>query len=174
MNKTVLAIMSMLAMAAIQPAWAGGNHAHMEHGDGHAHSPQGSEHQHSAGKMGGMFLVKKEIDGYPVTFHVMKAPRAQTQGGSHHFMIKVEKDGKPLDDLVVNSKVIHPNGKSESKLMMRMGDWYMAAYDLEHEGRHQLMVLFKTLDGNKHFGGVYYPAGATEHTHGGDSHEHQH
>jgi len=79
-------------------------------------------------------------------------------GGSHNVMIKVEKDGKALTNLTANSKVMHPNGKSESKMLMKMGDWYMAGYDLDHSGQHKLMVLFKTADGAKHFGGVLYPA----------------
>ena len=44
-----------------------------------------------------------------------------------------------------------------NQMMMKMGDWYMAGYDLGHNGQHQLMALFKTADGVKHFGGVYYP-----------------
>ncbi|GAV20259.1 hypothetical protein MMIC_P1223 [Mariprofundus micogutta] len=156
------------------------------------------------------FLVTKEIDGYTVSFHVMKAKEGMQHGGSHHsagvpngtavsrpqgegqdapshhsarqlngmasshpqgkgqdapshnLMAKVEKDGKALTDLVVNSKVTHPNNKSESKMLMKMGDWYMAGYDLGHEGQHQLMILFKTADGTKHFGGVYFPENAPE------------
>jgi len=38
-----------------------------------------------------------------------------------------------------------------------MGDWYMAGYDLGHAGAHKVMVLFKTEDGQKHFGGITYP-----------------
>lgn len=104
-----------------------------------------------------MFLKKKEIDGYTVTFHVMKAEPGQEMGGSHNFMIKVEKDGKALSNITMNTKVKHPSGKSETKKTMKMGDWLMAGYDLGHEGKHQLMILFKTADGNKHKGGVYYP-----------------
>ena len=37
-----------------------------------------------------------------------------------------------------------------------MGDWYMTGYDLGEKGKHQLIVLFKTSDGKKHKGGVYY------------------
>jgi hypothetical protein len=40
---------------------------------------------------------------------------------------------------------------------MEIGDWLIAGYDLGHEGKHQLMILFKTADGKKHKGGVYYP-----------------
>ncbi len=105
---------------------------------------------------GAMLEEKHTIDGYTVTFHVMPAEVGKEMGGSHDFMIKIEKDGKVLRDVVANSKVIHPTNQSESKMMMAMGDWLMAGYDLGHEGRHQLMVLFKTTDGAKHQGGVFY------------------
>ncbi len=108
-------------------------------------------------KMPGKLLAKKEIDGYTVNFYAMKAEPGKEMGGSHDFMIKVEKDGVAVTGLTANSKVVHPNGKSESKMMMKMNDWYMAGYDLGHEGQHQLMALFKTVDGAKHFGGVFYP-----------------
>ncbi len=78
-------------------------------------------------------------------------------GGTHNLMVKVERDGKVLTDIAVKSKVKHPNGQTESKMMMKMGDGYMAAYDLGHKGLHELMVLFKTADGAKHFIGVSYP-----------------
>jgi len=103
------------------------------------------------------FFLKRHVDGYIVSFHVMKPTSAMQHGGDHNFMIKVEKDGVALSDLMVNSKVLHANDKSESKMMMKMGDWYMAGYDLDHGGKHQLMVLFKTADGAKHFGGVLFP-----------------
>lgn len=108
--------------------------------------------------MQGMFLTQKEIDGYTVSFHVMKAKAGKEMGGTHDFMIKVEKDVRALPGIVANSKVKHPDGHEESKMMMEMGDWRMAGYDLGHKGRYQLMVLFKTPDGKKHFGGVYYPS----------------
>ena len=104
-----------------------------------------------------MFLKKKEIDGYTVTFHVMKAKPGKEMGGTHDFMIKVEQDGKALSNIAMNTKVKHPSGKSETKKAMKMGDWMMAGYDLGHAGKHQLMILFKTADGKKHKGGVYYP-----------------
>ncbi|MDQ6998514.1 MAG: hypothetical protein Q9M17_07355 [Mariprofundus sp.] len=175
MKKTIIAIASLLAMAAVQPAMAHGDqhqeamqeHGHMQ-GDmsqmkEHSHHDMGkmAEHGQMQGDMQSMdelFLVKKEIDGFTVSFHAMKVKEGMEHGGSHNLMIKVEKDGKALTDLTVNSKVTHPNGKSESKMLMKMGDWYMAGYDLNHTGKHQLMVLFKTADGAKHFGGVYFPA----------------
>ena len=173
MKRIMIAITSLLAMAVVQSAMAGeGGHAHM-HGDQHKemmheHSlmPGDMNHvkdehgHHTQGDitpMNDMFLVKKEIDGFTVSFHAMKVKEGMEHGGSHNLMVKVEKDGKALTDLTANSKVTHPNGKSESKMLMKMGDWYMAGYDLEHAGKHQLMVLFKTADGAKHFGGVYYP-----------------
>lgn len=168
MKKTIAGIMITFWMGAT-PALAAGDQEHM-HGhdqqkmeqpvnqDNHkAHGSNMGQHAMPKNKMAGMFLVKKEIDGYAVSFHAMKAKSGKEMGGSHNFMIKVEKDGVAVTGLTANSKVVHPNGKSESKMMMKMGDWHMAGYDLGHEGRHQLMALFKTADGAKHFGGVYYP-----------------
>lgn len=113
-----------------------------------------SEH----GGMNNMFLEKRTIDGYEVSFHVMPSNDTAKSGGSHNFMIKVEKGGEALQDVVVNTKVINPMEKSESKPAKRMGSWYSAGYDMDHKGKYQLMVLFKTADGEKHKGGVYYPA----------------
>jgi len=105
-----------------------------------------------------MFLEKKVIDGYTVSFHVMKVSPEMEHGGSHNFMVKIEKDGKVLNDVVINSKVIAPDGQSHSKFLQKMGGWYMNGYDLGQKGRYQLIILFKTADGNKHHGGVYYQA----------------
>ena len=136
---------------------ASGNH---EGGHGHdtGKMQPNASHNHVDMKndKAGMFLKEKNIDGYKVSFHVMAANDGMRHGGSHNFMIKVEKDGKALKDVVINSKVVHPNKKAESKMLMKMGDWYMAGYDLSHIGKHQMMILFKTSDGNKHKGGVYY------------------
>jgi len=150
MNKS-LAILGAAVLTAgltgATPAFAG---------YGGADTPKMPPH-HRMDDMHGAFLETKEIDGYTVRFHVMAAKAGMRHGGSHNFMVKIERGGKVITDAMVNSKVIHPNGASESKMMMRMGDWYMAGYDLGHQGRHQLMILFKTADGNKHFGGVHYP-----------------
>ena len=121
-------------------------------------------HEAGSDRMSGMdmqqdediFLEEKEIDGYTVSFHVMKAVPGAEQEGSHNLMIKIEEEGRALDDAVVNSKVIAPDGKSESKLLRKMGDWYMNGYDLGEQGKYQLIILFKTPDGEKHNGGVYY------------------
>ncbi len=149
------------------PLQAAGNHAH-DHddngGDHHAagmkHDDHGSghgdDHGHSHGSANKMFLKEKKIDGYNVTFHIMKAKPGKEMGGSHDFMIKVEKNGKALTNIVMNTKVVHPNGQSETKKAMVMGDWLMAGYDLGHKGKHQMMILFKTADGKKHKGGIYY------------------
>ncbi len=172
-----LSVITFAALLAAGPLHAAGDHGHGhdDHGDdGHHksemnHDMHGSEkghgdhdshkgHDNHGSAMGGMFLVKKEIDGYDVTFHVMKAKPGKEMGGTHDFMVKVEKNGKALTDIAMNTKVKHPDGKSEVKKTMKMGDWLMAGYDLGHKGRHQLMILFKTADGEQHKGGVYYPA----------------
>ena len=120
----------------------------------HEMKPEG--HEKMVRDQDKMFLEKKAIDGYDVTFHIIKAKLGKEMGGSHDVMIKIEKDGKAITNAIMNTKVIHPNNKSESKMTMKMGDWYMAGYDLGHDGRHQIMILFKTADGAKHKGGVYY------------------
>ena len=125
--------------------------------DKHNHSQMKQEMDHSSHDMNNMFLVKRQIDAYDVSFHVMQATKSMHHGGSHNVMIKIEQKGKVLDGVKINSKIIYPDGKSESKMLMKMGDWYMAGYDLKNKGRHQMMILFKTKDGKKHKGGVYYP-----------------
>ncbi len=124
---------------------------------GHDHGHDGHGAMEMQGMSGEMFLEKRQIGGYTVSFHVMKAQPGMEHGGSHNFMVKVEKDGQVVKGVKINSKVIHPNGESQSKMLMAMGDWHMAGYDLGHDGRHQLLILFKTPDGKKHKGGVYYP-----------------
>lgn len=161
MGKVTMLLTGLLVLGMSQSALASDDTRHT-HGK-HMHGPLHDEKMNDdmPGKMSGegSFLVTKDIDGFVVSFHIMPAPKDMQQGGSHHLMIKVEKQGKVLSDLAVNTKVIHPNNQSESKMTMHMGDWYMTAYYLGHPGPHQVMVLFKTADGIKHFGGVnYYPA----------------
>ncbi len=147
---TAFALTGLLAIAPI--TFAAGDHDH-----DHDHGGHSGDHKDHDATTDGMFLKKKEIDGYTVTFHVMKAKPGKEMGGTHDFMIKVEQDGKALSNIAMNTKVKHPSGKSETKKAMKMGDWMMAGYDLGHAGKHQLMILFKTADGKKHKGGVYYP-----------------
>ena len=134
--------------------YASGDHKHS-----HDNDISGGHQEHAAmtKSSNGMFLKKENIDGYEVSFHVMKAKPGKEMGGSHDFMIKVEKDGKAQKNIIMNTKVVYPDGKAESKKTMKMGDWLMAGYDLGQMGKHQLLILFKTADGQKHKGGVYYP-----------------
>jgi len=152
--KQMIAIMYVMALLITPSAFASGDHEQMK---GHGHGKHGSMGKMSDGEKKDVFLVKQEIDGYTVSFHAMKAAKGMEHGGSHNLMVKVEINGKAQTDIIVNSKVIHPGGKEETKRLVKMGDWYMAGYDLGHQGKHQLTVLFKTADGNKHFSGVYYP-----------------
>jgi len=174
MKKTIMIIAGLMSIGMSYNAIAGGDHAHGHDDQNNMESMQGHEHmqgeQHMAG-MGhnpcsmkpmqamkkGTFLKKEVIDAYDVSFHIMKAPEGMAHGGTHHLMVKVEQKNEIIELSAVNSKVTHPNGKSESKMMMKMGDWYMAGYDLDHAGEHKVMVLFKTADGQKHFGGIVYP-----------------
>jgi len=158
-NKLLL-VSTMSALVLSGGVIAGeGSHGHghdnkpeqsMSHGD-MSHDSMGSNMAQSK-----MFLEKKDIDGYTVSFHVMKAAEGMEHGGSHNLMIKVEQGGTTVNNLKMNSKVVYPDGTNESKSLMAMGEWQMAGYDLKESGKHQLMVLFKTADGKKHFGGLYY------------------
>lgn len=162
-RKQYLLVMTFTGMLAVTPfTFAAGEYGH-DSGDHHNmdqmkhDSGQMMESADQTPAMGGMFLKKQEIDGYTVTFHIMPAKPGKEMGGSHDFMIKVEKGGKALSNIVMNTKVKHPSGESETKKTMKMGDWMMAGYDLGHAGKHQMMILFKTADGKKHKGGIYYP-----------------
>ncbi|PCI43839.1 MAG: hypothetical protein COB41_06135 [Proteobacteria bacterium] len=168
MKKTMLLVAGLLLSSSL--AFAQGEEAH--HMNGHMHGDMGHNPcsmqamegmQHNPCSMDSMkdmkegtFLKKEVVDGYEVSFHVMKAPEGMKHGGTHHVMIKVEKNNQIISLQAVNSKVTHPNDNSESKMMMKMGDWYMVGYDLNHAGDHEIMVLFKTDDGKKHFAGVTY------------------
>ena len=147
LTKAILVLCVYMLSSTVQAAE---EHQHSQH----EHDTAQTDMSHS---MDAMFLEKRQIDGYTVNFHVMEAQEGMRHGGSHNVMIKVEQNGKVLQDVVINSKVIFPDGKDQSKALMRMGDWYMNGYDLGQKGQHQLMILFKTADGAKHKGGVYYP-----------------
>ncbi len=161
MKKLTLIPVLAVLLVSMNTVQASEDHDH-NHDDDHSnmdgmkHDDHDSTGHDKHGKKDGMFLVKKEVDGYDVSFHIMEAKAGKEMGGSHDFMIKVEKNGKALDNITMNTKVVHPNGKEETKKVMKMGDWYMAGYDLGHEGKHQMMILFKTKDGQKHKAGIYY------------------
>ncbi|MEH6472774.1 MAG: hypothetical protein V7752_16140 [Halopseudomonas sp.] len=141
----ILAVSTFSAIALVTPLQASEGHAGESHST-MAQNPGGSK----------MFLEKRDIDGYTVSFHVMEAAEGMRHGGSHNLMVKVEKGANAISEIQANSKVVYPDGKEESKPLMKMGDWYMAGYDLQDGGKNQVMVLFKTPDGKKHFGGVHY------------------
>ena len=139
----------------------------------HKHSPQQksaerrgihhhAKHQHDGMDMQtskSMFLKEKKVGEFLVSFHIMPAKGGMQHGGSHNLMIKVEKNNTVLTDITINSKVFYADKTTESKMLMKMGDWYMAGYDLNQAGKHGIMVLFKTADGEKHKSSVYYTAG---------------
>ncbi len=173
MRKTLMALTIAGLIGGLSAAQASQGHDHdggMKHDDHSSmkHDGHGSmkhsdhegmkheEHAKDGHKMDGMFMKQKQIDDYLVSFHVMKPADGPSMGGSHHVMVKVEKAGKPVDDIVMNTKVVFPDGKDESKKAMKMGDWYMVGYDMQDGKKHQLMILFKTPDGKKHKGGIYY------------------
>ncbi len=158
---SIITFITLLVMAST--AAASGSHGHdhdnnsrsHESTEGHDDSHGDEKHEHSK-QMGDMFMVEKEVDGYMVSFMVMPAKPGKNMGGSHDFMVKIKRDGQILNNVVMKTKVKHPNGQSETKKAMVMGDWLVAGYDLGHKGKHQLMILFKTADGEKHKAGIYY------------------
>lgn len=157
--KTQKFLVSVLfaGLLTVYPLYAAEDHH--DHGKMSDHSMGSSmNHDNHGSGMKDMFLVKKNIDGYDVSFHVMDAQKGMEHGGSQNLMVKIEQNGKMLKDVSINSKVVSPNGEAKSKMLMRMGSWYINGYDLDQEGQYQVMVLFKTADGKKHKGGVYYPA----------------
>ena len=156
MKKQMIQVASLTFFLFASTSHAADGHSH-SHNHGHDIMDTSNHAMHDMGHGSAMFLEKKHINGYDVSFHVMEAQKGMEHGGSHNLMIKVEENGKTLSNVKINSKVIHPNGNEESKGLMKMGDWYMNGYDLGHNGEHQLMILFKTSDGKKHKGGVYYP-----------------
>ncbi len=106
------------------------------------------------------FVARKGIsDGYEFIFHVMPAPEGEGFSRvTYHLMVSIEKNGIPMDDLNVYSAVKHPDGSFQTKAkMMKMGHWYMAAYNLSHEaGRHWMTVSFE-FAGRTYSSGIYYP-----------------
>ena len=106
------------------------------------------------------YVAHKGIDdGYEIIFHIMPAPEGDGLSRvNYHLMVSVEQDGVVVTDLQLNSKVKHPDGTVQQQdAMMRMGNWYMALYNLSHEmGRHWVSVSFD--HAGKHYtSGIYYP-----------------
>lgn len=156
MKRPLLMTMLMGAIALSGAVHAGGGHDHSHDEDSRGMAKSDHDEIEMSQNKGAMFLKKQAVDGYQVSFHVMQAKPGMGHGGSHNLMIKIEQDDAVLDDVLINSKVIYPDGGSDIKPLMKMGDWYMNGYDLGNRGRHQLMILFKTADGAKHKSGVYY------------------
>jgi len=164
MKKTIMSLVVVNAMLASPIVLAAGSHDHGHDNAAHHDTIDKAKHDHNSHDHGqhdgmsqdGVFLVEKDIDGYQVSFHVMETTPGMEHGGKHNLMIKIADGDKVLHDVKVNSKVVYPNGDNDSRSLMRMGDWYMNGYDLDAKGKHQLMILFKTADGKKHKGGVYY------------------
>jgi hypothetical protein len=160
MKKIIL--LGALLFTAAQTSWAmEGHDSHGQMDHGMDHSMHGEQHMDMAGDKNkakpAMFLVKQEVDGYTVTFHMMEPAANMQHGGSHNLMVKLEHGSHAIEDAAINSKVFYPDGTSESKMLMLMDGWYMNGYDLQGDGKHGLMILFKTADGKKHKVSVYYP-----------------
>jgi len=143
MNANMFALVIAAIMAGQTPALAE-----------HTTDKHGQMMKHEQG-----FIVRKGIrDDYTVIFHVMRSPESMRYSKEqYHLMVVVEKDDKPVLGLHMTSKVLHPDGSSEQKPMMHMGEWYMAMYNLSHEqGRHWITVQFN-ISGKQYSAGAYYP-----------------
>ncbi len=104
------------------------------------------------------FVVRKGIrDNYTVIFHIMRSPEGMRYSeDQYHLMVVVEKDHKPVTGLQMISRVVHPNGITEQKPMIHVGEWYMALYNLHEQGRHWISVQFN-ISGKQYAAGTYYP-----------------
>ncbi|GAV20619.1 hypothetical protein MMIC_P1591 [Mariprofundus micogutta] len=156
MSKDLAISVIIMLLGNIQPSWAGdGSHDEKHHNNVDTLYEKSTEYMHTE-NMKGLLLKKEVVDGYHLTFHVMKAEKDEVQGCEFRFMFRVEQNGAMVQNVIVNSRVRHPNNQSESKMMVKTGDWYTAAYDLTHPGEHELIVLFKVKDDSKHSAKVTY------------------
>ena len=146
----LLAAMATLLTAPLA-AQAEDHTGHTMPGMNHGADPHASHGQT------GMFMRTVEVDGIAVTFHVMPTTPDMDHGGTHNLMVKFAQGGGEVMPTGANSKVIHPGDVEESHMLMKMGGWWMAGYDLSAQGAHQIMVLFMTDDGAKHFTGIWSP-----------------
>ena len=106
------------------------------------------------------FVARKGLeDGYQVIMHIMPAPEGNGFSRSnYHLMVRVDRNGKVLHNLVLTSQVKHPDGTVRiTRTMPQVGAWYIARYNLSHEqGRHWLSVTFEH-NGHRYETGTYYP-----------------
>ncbi|MDQ6964761.1 MAG: hypothetical protein Q9M13_07575 [Mariprofundales bacterium] len=106
------------------------------------------------------YVTRKGLrGGYELIFHIMPAPEGEGYSRSYyHLMVNIRRDGRVVNGVDLYSEVRHPDGSTTPRAaMMKMGDWYMARYNLSHEqGRHWLLVSF-THRGKKYEEGIYYP-----------------
>ncbi len=145
MNALIFALTIVAALLAGQTPALAARHAAIQH-------RQVMNHEQG-------FIVKKGIrDNYTVIFHVMRSPKGMRYSkNQYHLMVIVEKNNKAILGLHMISKVLHPDGTTEKKVMMHMGEWYMALYNLSHDqGRHWITVQFD-ISGKKYSAGTYYP-----------------
>jgi len=149
MGKELAITFIMILLGSVQSALADNHGAR-------AAEQKGMEHLHVEGMTGLLLKQETVVDSYQLTFHVTKANDPEVIGCEYRLMFKAEHNGRPVKDLIVNSRVVHPNSQSESKMMMKSGEWYAAAYDLTHPGKHDLRVLFKSREGAVHAAGVTY------------------
>lgn len=107
----------------------------------------------------GFIAIKGIEDDYSVIFHIMRAPLHDGYSrDEYHLMVSIEKDGKPIRKVKVQSTVRHPNGRIDDLTdMVQVGDWYLARYNLSHEqGQHRISVHFR-IGSKRYHAHILYP-----------------
>lgn len=101
-------------------------------------------------------LEKREIDGYTISVHLMKITPEMNLDGSHTLLVRIEDQNRLVENAVVNSKVIAPDGRYQTKVLKEMGDWHLSSFELDQPGQHYFQLVFRTADGARHQAGVFY------------------
>lgn len=105
----------------------------------------------------GSLVAVKIVDGFEISMKVADVKDSISDGGSHNILIKIKRDDKIQRGVVVNANVLFPDKSQKSKSFMELGDWYLAGYDLGSNAKHEIMLTFKSTDGDKHNVQFVYP-----------------
>jgi len=168
MKKKIAAIITGVTLTLS----GGASYAEMDHPMGDKMKHENMKHEMEMKMPEGLSMKTLQVDDYNLTFHVMTMPEyhklmkamgmkhSQMEGDtSHHIMVDVtDKDGKKVTKAAVKVKVINPRKESQEKplkpMMGQLGQ-YGADFKMIHEGKHQVMILFK-VGGKMHKGGYWY------------------
>ncbi|MDQ6992414.1 MAG: hypothetical protein Q9M31_02995 [Mariprofundus sp.] len=154
----ILMVITMFSMATSAMAYdeirkTDGRHMHGPlHGGGKVFTA------HRMDSMAGRLFEKRIVDGYTLSFHIMKAEPGHHIGGPDNLMVRVEKGGEAMINLVLHSMVKHPDGRTIHDKMRKVGNWYLVGDGFEQVGQYQLRVQFETPDGAEHVAQLAYSA----------------